>query len=143
MDKIDKVTRSRNMAAVRSANTMPEIIVRSTAHKLGLRFRLHSKRLPGKPDLVFPSRRIALFVHGCFWHRHDCPHGRQLPESNADFWREKLKRNAERDSEVQSLLIAEGWRPIIIWECQTKATDLPERIIREITNVDKKIVRKK
>jgi len=128
MDKIDKVTRSRNMAAVRSANTKPEMTVRSAAHRLGFRFRLHKKQLPGTPDLVFPSRRVALFVHGCFWHSHDCTRARKLPETNAGFWHKKIGRNVERDKKVQSELLALGWKPVVIWECQTKDSNLPERL---------------
>ena len=128
MDKFDRITRSRNMAAVRSANTKPEMRVRSAAHKLGLRFRLHKKELPGTPDLVFLSMRVALFVHGCFWHRHDCARGRLLPETNADFWREKTGRNVERDRRVRAELLALGWKPVVIWECQTKDSSLPERL---------------
>lgn len=128
MDKFDRITRRRNMAAVRSGNTKPEMRVRSAAHKLGFRFRLHKKELPGTPDLVFPSRRVALFVHGCFWHSHDCTRGRKLPETNADFWRKKIGRNVERDNKVQSELLDLGWKPVVIWECQTKNSSLPERL---------------
>ena len=125
MDKIDSTTRSRVMAKVKSKNTKPEIRVRSAAHKLGFRFRLHHKELPGKPDVIFPSRRVALFVHGCFWHGHDCPHGSRMPVANAEYWRDKIRRNADRDTRVQAELIGLGWRPIIIWECQIKTADLP------------------
>ena len=131
MDKIDKATRSRVMASVKSKNTTPEMRVRSTAHKMGFRFRLHRKELPGKPDIVFPSRRIALFVHGCFWHGHDCPHGQHQPATNVDYWRVKITGNIERDARVQSELISLGWKPIIIWECQTKPADLP-RLLTDI-----------
>lgn len=116
------------MAAVRSANTKPEMRVRSAAHKLGFRFRLHKKELPGTPDLVLPSRRVALFVHGCFWHSHDCTRGQRLPETNVTFWRTKIGRNIERDKEVRSELLALGWKPVVIWECQTKDSSLPERL---------------
>lgn len=132
MDKIDKATRSRVMRSVHSKNTRPELYVRSTAHKLGYRFRLHRANLPGKPDMVFPSRRIALFIHGCFWHGHDCPHGRRMPVTNIDYWREKIKRNIERDARVQKELSELGWEMAIIWECQVK-DDLPQRLI-EILN---------
>ena len=105
MDKIDADTRSRIMASVRSKNTKPEIIVRSAAHKLGFRFRIHRKDLPGNPDIVFPSRRVVIFVHGCFWHGHDCQHGKRLPITNAEYWHDKIKRNIERDTKVQRELI--------------------------------------
>jgi len=125
MEKIDKATRSRVMASVKSKNTKPEMLVRSTAHKLGYRFRLHRKELPGSPDIVFPSRHIALFVHGCFWHGHDCKHGQRQPATNVEYWRDKLRRNTERDARVQAQLIELGWKPITIWECQIK-TNLPK-----------------
>ncbi|MFC1991669.1 very short patch repair endonuclease [Chloroflexota bacterium] len=118
MDKIDKATRSRVMASVHSKNTKPEMRVRSMTHRLGYRFRLHRKDLPGSPDLVFPSRRVALFVHGCFWHGHDCKHGRRKPATNQDYWNEKIKRNTERDARVQDELTALGWKSVVIWECQ-------------------------
>ncbi len=132
MDKIDKATRSRVMASVRSENTKPEILVRSTAHRLGYRFRLHRKDLPGKPDMVFSSRRIALFIHGCFWHGHDCPHGQRLPVTNVDYWRDKIKRNTERDSRVQKELADIGWKPVVIWECQLKDSELIQRLTEGI-----------
>lgn len=130
MEKIDKATRSRVMASVKSKNTKPELCVRSAAHKLGLRFRLHRKDLPGSPDVVFPSRRIALFVHGCFWHGHDCPHGQRQPVTNVEYWRNKIKRNMERDARVQGELINLGWKPIVVWECEAKLDDLPEILTR-------------
>ena len=134
MDKIDKATRSRVMASVKSKNTKPEMRVRSTAHKLGFRFRLHSKALPGKPDLVFPSRRIALFVHGCFWHGHDCRHGRRQPTTNVDYWREKIRRNVERDARTQAELAGLGWKPAVIWECQINPATLPQLINDTLTS---------
>lgn len=134
MDKIDRETRSRVMASVRSENTKPEMRVRSAAHKLGFRFRLHRKELPGKPDMVFPSRRVALFVHGCFWHGHDCPHGRRLPVANADYWRDKIRRNVERDIKAQTALMDLGWHPIVIWECQIKGDNLTQTLVRELAS---------
>lgn len=129
MDKIDAATRSRVMASVHSKNTKPEMRVRSAAHRLGLRFRLHRKELPGKPDVVFPSRRLALFVHGCFWHGHDCPHGRRTPVANADYWRSKIRRNVERDTKVQAELADMGWRAVVIWECQIEGAGLSELLL--------------
>ena len=134
MDKIDSATRSRVMASVHSKDTKPEIAVRSVAHKLGLRFRLHRKDLPGKPDLIFPSRKVALFVHGCFWHGHDCPHGRRLPATNVDYWTEKVRRNRERDVKAQAELSKLGWRTIVIWECQIENGDLPQLIKTAFSN---------
>lgn len=109
------------MARVRAANTGPEMRVRRALHKLGARYRLHDSKLPGKPDLTFPSRRIALFVHGCFWHRHpssECKLTR-TPKSRLDFWQAKFAKNVERDARTQSELVALGWEVITIWECET------------------------
>lgn len=125
MDKVDEKTRSRIMATVKSKDTKPELRVRSAAHKLGLRFRLHSSKLPGKPDLVFPSRRVALFVHGCFWHGHTCKRGDRMPATNTQYWRDKIARNKKRDAVNQSSLSDLGWRPIVVWECQTSENELP------------------
>ena len=124
MRQTDAATRSRIMARVKSKNTGLELRVRRTAHSLGFRFRLHRKDLPGNPDVVFPSRRIALFVHGCFWHGHDCPHGRRQPATNVEYWRAKIARNVERDARVQRELAERGWNPVVLWECQTR-DDLP------------------
>jgi DNA mismatch endonuclease (patch repair protein) len=108
------------MRAVRSANTTPEIAVRKLAHALGYRFRLHRKDLPGKPDIVFPSRQKAIFVHGCFWHGHDCKRGAREPKTNAEYWRRKIARNRERDvSSIKGLRRA-GWKSMIVWECQVR-----------------------
>ena len=125
MDKIDAATRSRIMASVKSKDTKPEMRVRSAAHRLGYRFRLHSDKLPGKPDVVFPSRRIALFVHGRFWHGHDCKRGARMPNSNIAYWSGKIGRNKERDGETQGSLRELGWRPAVVWEGQTGDAGLP------------------
>ena len=124
MDKFDAATRSRMMASVRSKNTRPEMRVRKTAHRMGYRYRLHRKDLPGKPDLVFPSRRIALFVHGCFWHGHPCKRGDRMPATNVDYWREKIARNQHRDTANRLLLRELGWTPVVVWECQTLDDEL-------------------
>lgn len=119
-DKLSRERRSANMRAVRSRNTAPEMRVRQIAHGLGYRFRLHQRDLPGKPDLAFPGRRKAVFVHGCFWHQHEgCLRG-SAPQSNRDFWRPKLARNIARDAEQLVALKKRGWRSLVIWECQTK-----------------------
>jgi DNA mismatch endonuclease, patch repair protein len=111
--------RSWTMAQIGSKNTKPEIAVRKAAHAVGLRFRLHRKDLPGTPDIVFPSREIAVFVHGCFWHRHDC--GRAtLPATNVDYWAAKFDRNVRRDTRNAAELRKLGWRCVRIWECETK-----------------------
>lgn len=115
--------RSRIMRAVKSKDTAPEMRVRRLAHRLGYRFRLHYASLPGKPDLVFPSRRKVIFVHGCFWHRHSCARGSRAPVSNATYWLPKLARNAARDRSNTAALRALGWRSLAIWECQLKRED--------------------
>ncbi|MFB8277222.1 very short patch repair endonuclease [Nocardia colli] len=112
--------RSRTMRAVRSRDTAPEMAVRRFLHAAGLRYRLHDRRLPGKPDLVFPRRRIVLFVHGCFWHQHPgCPRSAR-PASNTEYWTSKLDGNIARDLRRHHELEAEGWRVLTIWECQTR-----------------------
>ena len=117
------------MASVKKQHTKPELVVRSFLHRSGLRFVLHDKRLPGTPDIVFPSRRTALFVHGCYWHR--CPHcavGRQKIRSNLRYWLPKLERNQARDARAQEALAAAGWRSLVVWECQTA----DERTLRKL-----------
>lgn len=104
------------MAGIRGRDTKPERLVRSALHGLGFRFRLHAKGVPGRPDLVLPKYRAAVFVHGCFWHGHDCPLFR-LPSTRSDFWSAKIARNRERDAEVKGLVLASGWRHLAIWEC--------------------------
>ena len=130
-DRISSYSRSRNMAAIKSKNTSPELLVRSIAHRLGYRFRLHAKDLPGKPDLVFRSRKKVIFVHGCFWHQHSsakCRDGR-MPKSNRSYWNPKLLKNAERDKRSLTALRALKWKMLVIWECETKNPDRLARIL--------------
>lgn len=108
------------MAAVRNKDTKPEMLVRRLAHKLGYRFRLHRRDLPGKPDLVFPGRRAVIFVHGCFWHDHNCPKGQKRPVANADWWEKKLAVNRSRDEASVTTLEAAGWRVLTVWECSLR-----------------------
>lgn len=117
-DTVDKAKRSQIMAQVRGSNTEPERIVRRLAFGAGYRYRLHDKRLPGKPDLVFRGRRKIIFVHGCFWHGHDCPRGRRIPKTNSDYWQNKIARNRARDMGSIAKLQTEGWDVLVIWECQ-------------------------
>ncbi len=128
-DCFDDQTRSRVMAAVRGKDTAPELAVRRLAHALGYRFRLHGRcakaSLPGRPDLVFASRRKVIFVHGCFWHRHACPRGRSTPRANARFWRDKFAANVARDRRVASRLRRLGWGVMTVWECQTVPSRRP------------------
>jgi DNA mismatch endonuclease (patch repair protein) len=117
MDSVSPEKRSWVMAQVKGRDTRPEKVVRSLLHSMGYRFRLQRKDLPGKPDIVLPKYRTVIFVHGCFWHRHDCPNGIRLPKSKLDFWLPKLEGNKERDLREQAALAALGWRVLIVWEC--------------------------
>ena len=122
-DVVDKETRSRMMSGIRGKNTKPELILRRALHARNLRFRLHPARMPGRPDLVFPKYRAAIFVHGCFWHRHeDCRYA-TTPATRPEFWREKFLDNVERDQRNIGALRAEGWRVAVIWECSLRRTD--------------------
>jgi DNA mismatch endonuclease (patch repair protein) len=127
--------RSAQMAKVRGKDTKPEIRVRRALHAAGLRFRLHAKELPGKPDIVFRSRRIAIFVHGCFWHRHDDPECKlaRLPKTRLDFWLPKLDANRQRDERTLDTISSLGWEPIVIWECQTKDKSTLDALINWIS----------
>lgn len=119
-DIVDSVTRSRMMSAIKGKDTAPELRVRTYLHAVGLRYRLHARSLPGHPDLVFPGCRIALFVHGCFWHRHPGCRFATTPSSNATFWNQKLAANVERDRLKERQLVDLGWTVLRIWECETK-----------------------
>jgi DNA mismatch endonuclease (patch repair protein) len=118
------------MRAVRTKNTAPELLVKRLVRKLGYSFRIHSKKLAGKPDLVFRSRRAVIFVHGCFWHSHHCRRG-TIPRSNKPFWKKKLSGNVARDAAIIRSLRRGGWRSLVVWECQLKNIDrLETRIER-------------
>jgi DNA mismatch endonuclease (patch repair protein) len=134
-DKLSVRRRSWNMSRIRSRDTNPELAVRRTLHELGYRFRLHRNDLPGKPDIVLPKYRIAIFVHGCFWHQHtgciDCSD----PKTNAKYWRPKLLANVQRDRKYRRRLIRLAWIPMVIWECQTaKREQLRERLNRKLNS---------
>jgi DNA mismatch endonuclease, patch repair protein len=118
-DVHDVATRSRNMSAIRGENTRPELAVRKALHAAGFRYRLHSRVLPGKPDLVLPKYRAVIFVHGCFWHRHGCS-AFKMPAERADFWQRKLQANVDRDRHVQEQLMQQGWRVAQVWECSLR-----------------------
>ena len=119
------------MQAVKSKNTGPELAVRRLAHRMGYRFRLHRKDLPGKPDLVFPRLRKAVFVHGCFWHGHDCARGARVPVQNRPYWTKKIERNKVRDDAVQEALTAAGWKVVVLWECEIRDQELLAHQIRK------------
>lgn len=130
MDHLTPDARSANMKAVRRKDTAPEMRVRRALHRAGYRYRLHVSDLPGSPDLVFRSRRKAIFVHGCFWHGHDCRKG-QLPKTRTEYWRGRITRNQERDGWAVLQLQGMGWRSLIVWECETANADrLLERLRR-------------
>lgn len=112
--------RSFNMSRIRGRDTKPEIVVRSLLHRMGYRFRLHVRGLPGSPDIVLPRFRSVIFVHGCFWHRHNCRRGRVRPQTNAEFWEQKLQANAERDRRNRRRLRNAGWRVMTVWECSIR-----------------------
>jgi DNA mismatch endonuclease (patch repair protein) len=129
-DVLTPEQRKKNMSAIRGKDTKPEKIVRSLVHRLGYRYRLHDGRLPGKPDLVFSSRRKAIFVHGCFWHMHACPYGQVVPKTNAEFWQVKRQGNVERDQRNIGRLEADGWQCLVIWECMVRDADDLRRAIQ-------------
>lgn len=129
MDYLTSAQRSAHMARIRATDTAPEMVVRHAAHALGLRFRLHRRDLPGSPDLIFPSRRRALFVHGCYWHRHPGCRLAYSPKSNIEFWQAKFDRNVARDAQAMAALQAAGWKADVIWECETRRPEtIPDRL---------------
>lgn len=120
VDRLTPERRSALMAKVRGKDTSPEMRVRRLVHSLGYRYRLHKRSLPGRPDLVFASKRKVIFVHGCFWHRHPgCPKA-SMPKSRVEYWREKFERNVERDEAAIAELQGSGWDVLVVWECETK-----------------------
>jgi DNA mismatch endonuclease (patch repair protein) len=120
VDVVDKATRSRMMSGIQGKNTKPELLVRKYLHGKGLRFRLHAKELPGKPDLVFPKYKAVVFVHGCFWHRHSGCKYATTPSSREHFWANKLSENVARDSYQIATLVGLGWRVFVVWECELR-----------------------
>jgi DNA mismatch endonuclease, patch repair protein len=123
MDIVSPERRSQIMSRIRGKDTGPEILVRKAAYSLGFRYRLHDRRLPGSPDLVFSSRRTVIFVHGCFWHRHENCRYSYRPKSNIEFWAKKFETNLTRDERVRKELEALGWKIAVIWECETTEPD--------------------
>ncbi len=134
MDIVDPETRSRMMSGIRSRNTKPETLIRKGLFARGFRYRINDKKLAGSPDIVFPKYHAVVFVHGCFWHGHDCDLFR-LPETRTEFWREKIGKNRDRDARALNLLHAEGWRICIVWECAVKGKVQLQRIDVTINSI--------
>jgi DNA mismatch endonuclease (patch repair protein) len=132
-DRISQEQRSALMRSVKQRNTKPEMIVRRLLHARGWRYRLNRKSLPGSPDIVFPSRRKAIFVHGCFWHGHSCKKGK-LPSSNLEYWSAKIDQNRKRDTRVETELLEEGWRSFVVWQCDLDNRDAILLEIEEFLN---------
>lgn len=131
-DKITPQARSRNMSNIRSKDTLPEKKVRSWLHAHGFRFRIHRKDLPGKPDIVLPKYKSIIFVHGCFWHRHEGCKEASVPKTNSEYWEKKIARNIERDSEEKQKLESAGWKVIVVWECEVDDSSFSAKILQEI-----------
>ncbi|MFM0017619.1 very short patch repair endonuclease [Paraburkholderia azotifigens] len=122
VDIVDAATRSRMMSGIRGRNTKPEILIRSLLHRRGFRFRLDARDLAGRPDIVLPRYRAVIFVHGCFWHGHDC-HLFKWPQTRAEFWRDKIGRNRANDAKAQAALLEAGWRVATVWECALRGAN--------------------
>lgn len=120
MDTLTPEQRSERMGRVRSRDTKPELKLRELVWRLGHRYRKNKASIIGKPDITFVGRKRAIFLHGCFWHRHDCTSGRREPKSRLDFWLPKFQRNVKRDAEVRQQLMAAGWRSLVVWECELR-----------------------
>lgn len=142
VDHVSRKARSAIMSAVRGKHTVPEIIVRRAAHRLGLRFRLHDRSLPGRPDLVFARWKTVVFVNGCFWHRHKGCKRTTVPKSNVAFWKRKFLENERRDAANYAQLSALGWRVVIIWQCQAKNIDSASAILARRFQIARKKVGK-
>jgi len=128
--KETRAQRSAIMRAVKGRDTSPEIAVRAMLRKFAPGYRLHRKDVPGNPDIAFIGRKRAIFVHGCFWHGHECPRGARSPKANADYWRTKIAKNVARDAAHQTALSAQGWRALVIWECELKDAAATEKKLR-------------
>lgn len=136
VDVFNKRKRSQVMRAIRCADTAPEMRLRSALHRLGYRYKLHDSRLPGKPDLVFPSRRKVIFVHGCFWHRHRCSRGQSMPQTRQAFWKRKFESNIARDRKVRIRLRRLKWQSRVVWECELTATRFDSLLMRLVRFLD-------
>jgi DNA mismatch endonuclease, patch repair protein len=132
VDVVDRATRSRMMSGIRGKHTKPELKVRSFLHREGMRFRLHARNMPGRPDIVLPRYRTVIFVHGCFWHQHDGCRYAATPSSNVEFWSRKLARNVERDQAHSRALASSGWKVLVVWECEVDDKARLARLIEMI-----------
>ncbi len=132
VDTVSIEKRREIMQRIRSTNSKPELLVRSFLHKKGFRFRLHAKGLPGRPDIVLPRYRTVIFVHGCFWHRHEGCRYSSTPKSNVEFWQEKFDRNVERDRRDREQLQQAGYTVIVVWECELKTPDVLDRLFETL-----------
>jgi DNA mismatch endonuclease (patch repair protein) len=130
VDIVDPARRSRMMARIGPRNTAPEMVVRRAAHRLGYRFRLYRRDLPGRPDVVFPRHRLAVFVHGCFWHRHPGCSNCTSPKTRPEFWSAKFRATVARDARAIAALRELGWRTLVIWECETEASGRVEGVLQ-------------
>jgi DNA mismatch endonuclease (patch repair protein) len=130
MDTLTPIERSERMRRVKGRDTKPERRLRALVWRLGYHYRKHRRDIPGNPDLAFVGRKRAIFLHGCFWHRHDCPSGRRAPKSRVAFWTKKFQQNVARDTVVAKALKRAGWKSLVIWECEIRKPELIERKIR-------------
>jgi DNA mismatch endonuclease (patch repair protein) len=128
VDRLSPEQRSKHMSRIRRAHTKPELIVRRTLHRLGYRYRVQLAGIPGRPDLAFPGRKKAIFVHGCFWHAHDGCRLYHVPTTRREFWIAKFARNKERDVRLLRAAIDAGWECLVVWECETRALELADRL---------------
>lgn len=131
-DHLSREERSHNMSRIRNKNTIPELLLRSFLHRMGFRFRLHRKDLPGKPDIVLPKYKTVIFVHGCFWHRHSGCKRATTPSTNTEYWEEKFRKNVERDEKNRVELEALGWQVMVVWECEIKNAETREKTLNRI-----------
>lgn len=143
-DVVDRATRSRMMSGIKGKNTRPELLTRQFLHSQGLRFRLHAKNLPGCPDIVLPKWMVAIFVHGCFWHRHEGCRFSTIPASNAERWARKFANNVARDQRSRNEMLAAGWKVVVLWECGLKEVEAGKKnlfwlldCIRDTSSIEK------
>lgn len=136
-DNLNPNVRKRAMSAVKCTNTAPERMVRSALHQLGYRFRLQNRKLPGRPDLVLARLRLAIFVHGCFWHGHSCRRGNRLPKTNVDYWEKKISGNVARDRRQKQEYRMLEWRVLIIWECQIRRAGFHRWLAKKLRRYDR------